>query len=129
MWFVGGSRCFLHQHGAFLDPPLHLDCAEYALRVCPFLAARSYSKRIDDAKLPADGLPAGMALTREEFMMPRLPERFGLGRTSKYRTIVRPRDVPLFSVESWDYVEFWQAGEPVNAPMTADPPPDAEVAA
>jgi len=126
-WFVGGSRCFLHPQGAFLDPPLHLECAEYALRVCPFLAARRYTKRIDDAKLAPGATPEGMTLLREEFMMPRLPERFGLGRTLGYRRLSRRGDLPVYVVEGWRYVEFWRNGEPVNAPDTADPPADREM--
>jgi len=110
-WFVGGSRCFLHTNGAFLDPPTHLECAEYALKVCPFLAARTYTKRIDDAKLKPGGLPRGMGLIREESMQPELPERFGLGHTSGYIETDR-----RFNVRHWNYLEFWRRGEPIHAP-------------
>jgi hypothetical protein len=113
-WFVGGSRCFLHARGSFLDPPLHLECAEFALRVCPFLAASHYYKRIDDAKLAPDAIPDGMALYREVGMKPYLPERFGLGCTHGYKTI--DQILPLIMVDRWEHIEFWHAGEPVNAP-------------
>jgi hypothetical protein len=116
-WFVGGSRCFLLEAGAFLDPPVHHDCGEYALRVCPFLAAAKYSKRIDAAKLPPGGLPDGMALVREEGMEPRLPERFGFGRTNDYD--VRSNGLPdhyIYTVPEWDFVEWWRNGERCNAP-------------
>jgi hypothetical protein len=83
-WFVGGSRCFLHEDGAFLDPPLHLECAEYALVVCPFLAARQWRERIDDRLLDKDKLPDGMMTIKNEYMPPSLPERFGLGRALSY---------------------------------------------
>jgi hypothetical protein len=125
VWFVGGSRCFLHERGAFLDPPLHLECAEYALQVCPFLAASRYSKRIDDAKLAPGALPDQMALVREPFMNPRLPERFGLGWTHDY--IFRAstnHGEGVYIANSWDYVEFWQAGNPCGPPQTGQPPPD-----
>jgi hypothetical protein len=39
MWFVGGPGSALHEHGAYIDPPMHKPCAEYALKVCPYLAA------------------------------------------------------------------------------------------
>jgi hypothetical protein len=115
-WFAGGSRCFLHPQGAFLDPPAHYECLEYALKVCPFLAARSYSKRLDDAKLAPGALPDGMALVRTEFMQPRLPERFGFGLAFDYRRIQVDLGQTIYVVERWQYVEFWKQGEPCNAP-------------
>jgi hypothetical protein len=124
MWFVGGSRCFLHPRGGFLDPPMHLDCATYALRVCPFLAARAYSGRIDDAKLTPGGLPSGTALVREEYMQPALPERFGLGLTFDYRFHQEPNSAGVYTVDDWHYVEWWKAGEAVDAPASGEPPPD-----
>lgn len=122
MWFVGGSRCFLHRHGAFVDPPLHLDCAEYALRVCPFLAAPSYAKRIDDKKLKPGDLAEGMALHRHEHMMPRQPERFGLGCASAYQRVEPSPGSVLFVVARWDYVEWWRNGARCAAPAEACPP-------
>lgn len=121
MWFVGGSRCFLHPHGAFIDPPLHLECAEYALRVCPFLAAPRYAKRIDDAKLADKNRPDGVALVRVEYMNPMQPEIFGLGASPSLRVIHRgPGDFVLF-VDDWRYVEWWKNGQRVNAPDRAVP--------
>jgi hypothetical protein len=99
-WFVGGSRCFLHPRGAFIDPPLHLDCAEYALSVCPFLAAPSYARRIDD---------------------PGQPKRFGLGVTPQYRMqAISPSEFYLIA-DGWDYVEFWRGGEPCAPPDSPYP--------
>lgn len=129
MWFVGGSRCFLHELGAFLDPPLHLECAEYALVVCPFLAARSARWRnIDDAKLSPGGLPEGMAILRDKHVQPDLPERFGLGRTYAYKF---REDVPqhgFYIVEDWSHVEWWRGGERIEAPATGESPPIQEFA-
>jgi hypothetical protein len=124
VWFVGGSRCFLHADGAFLDPPMHLECATYALIVCPFLAASKYSRRIDDAKLDPKNTPDNLKLVRTDFMMPRLPERFGLGMTTEYhyeRISPRPGEF-IFTVRQWGYVEWWRAGSPVEAPESSEPP-------
>jgi hypothetical protein len=123
MWFVGGSRCFLHTRGAFVDPPVHLECGEYALKVCPFLAMPSYSKRIDDRKLAPDGLPEGMVTARHDHMLPAHPERFGFGCTHGYR-LVGPMGQHLFVVDQWDYVEWWRNGAVINAPDGC--PSDAE---
>lgn len=125
MWFVGGSRCFLHSNGAFLDPPMHRECGEYALRVCPFLAARRYIARIDDAKLSTVDLPEDRALVRTEHMMPDLPERFGFGMTYEYQFLTdNIPGVGVFVVPDWRYVEWWQAGVRINAPDTGEPPAD-----
>jgi hypothetical protein len=116
MWFVGGSRCFLHEHGAFIDPPLHLECAEYALRVCPFLAAPRYSKRVDDRKLKAENKPDDMALVRVDYMNPLQPEIFGLGAANDLRVVTRGPGDFILVVDDWHYVEWWKAGQMVNAP-------------
>lgn len=47
-WFVGGPRSAFSVLGAYSDPPMHDECAHYALQVCPFLAAPTYTKRIED---------------------------------------------------------------------------------
>ena len=53
-WFVGGPKSAFYIQGAYYDPPMHEDCAHYALQVCPYLAAPTYSKRIED-KTITDG--------------------------------------------------------------------------
>lgn len=126
-WFIGGSRCFLHELGAFLDPPAHLECAEYSLRVCPFLAARSYARRIDAGKLAPGALPDGTELVTHDFMEPRLPELFGLGRTLGYERSVTPHyPAGLYTDDGWQYVEWWHGGERVDAPARGAPPADKE---
>ncbi len=42
-WLVGGPLSAFHPNGAFLDPACHYDCLQYALIVCPYLAAPNYS--------------------------------------------------------------------------------------
>lgn len=121
MWFVGGSRCFLHEHGAFLDPPVHMACAEYALRVCPFLTASRWTDRIDDKKLNKANMPTGLTVISAEYMPPALPERFGLGKVYDYQYITTGPGTGIYKVDTWAYVEFWQAGIPC-------PPPDTGIA-
>jgi len=41
--FIGGEKSATS--GFFYDPPMHEECAEYAFKVCPFLAClKGYSK-------------------------------------------------------------------------------------
>lgn len=42
-WFVGGVLSAFHADGAFIDPPMHAECARYALQACPYLAAPRYA--------------------------------------------------------------------------------------
>ncbi|MBY3432713.1 hypothetical protein HFN89_00805 [Rhizobium laguerreae] len=45
-WSVGGPGSALHPDGVFLDPPMHYECARYAVQVCPYLAIPSYGKSV-----------------------------------------------------------------------------------
>ncbi|MBO0718882.1 MAG: hypothetical protein J2P55_16335 [Rhizobiales bacterium] len=53
-WYVGGPKCAFDPRGAYLDPPMHHECAIYALKVCPFLAAPRYGTLIDGKTLDPD---------------------------------------------------------------------------
>jgi hypothetical protein len=107
MWFIGGKRCFTHEHGAFVDPPNHYECAEYALRVCPFLAAPSYARRIDFGKLTPASIGDRIALALHNDMPDDRPDCFGLGATRGWRFI---DEASVYVVERWDYLEWWKAG-------------------
>jgi hypothetical protein len=50
MWMIGGPLSAFHPQGAYVDVPVHKECGEYALQVCPYLAVSSYNgkKTIDD---------------------------------------------------------------------------------
>jgi hypothetical protein len=115
MWFVGGPRCFVHQYGAFLDPPAHVECAEYALRVCPYLAAPSYARRIDDRKLSPDAIPDGTTIVMEDIMPDDRPDVFALGHTDEFATVHQEPGQQLFIVRRWRHVEFWRHGALLNS--------------
>jgi len=50
-WFVGGHLSAFAEHGRFLDPPMHDECAHYALQVCPYMAAPSYGRLVGKTAL------------------------------------------------------------------------------
>lgn len=54
-WFVGGPGAAFMPTGAYLDPPMHSECAHYALKVCPFIAAPKF-KRLGEKLIPSDGV-------------------------------------------------------------------------
>lgn len=104
LWFVGGPACA--QHRLFQDPGMHRKCAEFALRVCPFLSMRSgYS---DLEKRPP---PAGMAQIPGTENMEK-PDRFMLGAAAA--CVVVPVDgVPFIRASPWLALHWWKDGEPL----------------
>lgn len=113
VWFVGGMRCFTDPMGRFLDPPMHEDCARYALSVCPYLAAPRYSKRIDAQTVDPAALDPRMDIVTAEQMSDDRPDRFGLGHALEWRMHPmgeHPHHV-LFEAEGWISVECWRFGK------------------
>lgn len=111
-WFVGGIRCFTHPLGAFLDPPAHRACAEYALRVCPFIANPSYGRRIDGKIAERAALPAGMGIAVEP-SLPDRPEFFALGRAIGIH-VERPSAALIWRADRWLFIQKWKHGKPVE---------------
>lgn len=116
MWFVGGTRAFIHQHGAFIDPPVHYQCGAYAMKVCPFLATRAWNKSIAANQLKENNhLPDNMTYVDVGHAGPMHPEFFALGMATQ--CVRTPEN--NYWIPSFHYIEFWRNGEQVNAP-TAD---------
>ena len=117
-WFVGGPRCFLHPQGAFLDPPVHHDCATYAMQVCPYIAAPSYARRIDDAKVKPGALTPDTVIVQDDMPDDR-PPFFMLAATTAWSTELGagPSQRVLRAKAPWEGTECWRHGERV---------PDAE---
>jgi hypothetical protein len=74
LWCVGGPLSAFHPGGCYLDLPGHRDCMEYALQVCPYLAAPKYLGRIDVAR--PEKLPPEARVLLDETVMPDRPEIF-----------------------------------------------------
>lgn len=117
MWFVGGPMSAFHPHGAYIDPPAHRECHEYALRVCPYLAAPSYARRIEGATLDPAKLPRYMVGFVDSAMIPERPEVFvsvwcedhiAVGPGGMY---MKPAGVRAY--------QFWRHGERVPAQEAA----------
>lgn len=117
-WFIGGAKCFTSPLGAFIDPPVHKECGEYALKVCPFLAAPSYANRIDDKTLDPEATPGGTLIAEHDVDMPaEQPALFGFGQAVGYEVhytgpgqfVMVPVDVPG-RPGKWNRIEFWNDG-------------------
>lgn len=109
LWFVGGPMSALHEHGAYLDPPLHWECASYALQVCPYLAAPKYAGRLDDATIDPEALPEGGILTlQDNTMIAERPDVFVAGMTTGYK-VTSPMG-HLVPKRPWKQMRFFRHG-------------------
>ena len=83
--FIGGPLSCANQN--FLDPPMHVECARYAMQVCPHIVIPT--SRYAKSKAGHEG--------RVEFVgvHPDRPEKFGLYITDKCR-VVSYLGQPLF---------------------------------
>ena len=111
-WFVGGPASAFHQRGAYIDPPMHSECAHYALVTCPYLAAPNWSKRIDAATLPPGEAPVLLDPT----MIPERPDYFVAVLATGQRLV--PGNIhQSYIVPKRPYlrVEFWRRGQQIEA--------------
>jgi hypothetical protein len=104
-WFVGGPMSALHEAGAYIDAPMHRECMTYALQVCPYLAAPSYGKRIDDKTLTT---PPPILL-EDRTMMPHRPPVFVavMATGQKLTGGLSPHVVPR---RPYSQIEYWCEG-------------------
>src|SRR6185295_806737 len=78
IFFVGGEELFADR--LFFEGPMHRECAEYSIKVCPFMALEKFKRT--DREFTGD---AAM-LNEIDFQQAR-PARFGLGRTRGYKMV------------------------------------------
>lgn len=110
MTFVGGPMSALHKNGAYIDPPMHHECATFALRVCPYLAVKNYDTRMDDRLAKKAAMIEGQVILKDPTMIPDRPEYFVAVTASDYR-IVNHRGYmkPLNMIR----LSWWRHGERV----------------
>jgi hypothetical protein len=118
-WFVGGPASFYMDRGAFLDPPMHRECATYALTVCPYIANPSYGKRIDDATLKAEHVPEGTAIIAHDgHTLNDKPPLFILGLARRWESFEPAPGQTLFKVRNykhdWVVLSAWKDGEELD---------------
>ncbi len=113
-WFVGGPLSAFHPNGAYLDPPMHYECMEYALRVCPYLAAPKYAGRIDAGNVDPARLAPEMRVMLDPTMIPERPSLFVAVATAGQRTGRRiekgfgPKY--LYPRRPYAAIEYWRYG-------------------
>lgn len=100
MCFVVGPMCVVNRVSS--EPPMHRDCAEYALRACPFLTQPSRERREGGGLMPVDPQMAGIAILRN-------PGVSVLYVTRDYTVAKVPGGV-LFDMGKPEEVTWWSQG-------------------
>lgn len=121
-WYVGGPGCAFDPRGAYLDPPLHHECATYALQVCPYLAAPRYSRLVDGKTLDPQQAHDAMVMLDSNVDNQR-PDFFVAVMALGHRIVEGGYMVPK---RPFRRIEFWQhgtrlLGAPVPLPATEPP--------
>jgi hypothetical protein len=110
-WFVGGPMSAFHENGAFADPPMHHECMQYAMRVCPYLAAPRYGGRIDDRTLGADR----PALLADYTQIERRPDLFVAALATGQKLCGLTFSPNVIPRRPYLRVEYWSHGVQLTA--------------
>jgi len=103
MAFVGGESSIANRF--FTDLSMHTECAEYALKVCPFIAAPKFSYLLN-----SEGIQQG-EMTVISSVSDKRPSRFGLGLTTGYKLArLMPQDDLVIWADPFITIEWWQKG-------------------
>jgi hypothetical protein len=101
--FVGGPLAAKNR--LFTDLPMHRDCAEYALQVCPFLAAPNF-RYAESLRLPAEGVK----VQTSAMVSTERPNKFFLGISLGYSLVRAPNDTILVHAAPWQELVWWKDG-------------------
>lgn len=107
IYFVGGPLCVANR--LFYDPPMHRECAIYALATCPHLA-RSKGRYRPVPPTP----PEGATLTVGKMATTVKAEYFALMHTTAFEWGQTPDGMFMAKAAPWIGVEYWQDGKPVG---------------
>jgi len=106
--FVGGPRSAFDRNGWYQDLPMHEDCAHFALRTCPYLAAPRYLGRIDVAdtsKLPPEArvlVDTTQIPERPLLFVALIAKRVIVNTQTPHLPYTRPMK-PIAAIEYWQY--------------------------
>jgi len=111
-WFVGGALSAFHPDGAFIDPPMHSECAHYALQVCPYLAAPRYSAEIGIAKAKAHA-----SALKDNRLLVDPTQMPGRPLNDMFIALMTTRPVDVYDnfnlkpTPPYNVIEYWRRGE------------------
>lgn len=115
-YLVGGVKSAFMDEGAYLDPPMHMQCAEYALQVCPYIANPSYNKEklINDKTWDYENNP-NLAIIDVNNSMPPVGDLFVMVGFAEMKYVMAGSIVRFVKPEKpYKHCSYWQAGERLN---------------
>ncbi len=106
VFFIGGDLCVAN--GFFYDPPMHKECAEYALRTCPHIVHTigKYGRIPDPEPLGAGRLGVGAMGAASRFALLH-GERYTYRRDQGGMMLIRA-ELP------WQEVTWFEHGRPAD---------------
>jgi hypothetical protein len=114
-WFLGGPGSAFHEHGAYIDPPLHHECMTFAASVCPYLINAKYTGRLDGVTLDPAKAPGVIGLL-DTTLDPTRPELFvavmAVGQSLTENGYIVPK-------RPYRKCEFWRDGRMISK-LTAE---------
>lgn len=114
-WLIGGALSAFHEHGAFIDPPMHSECAHFALKACPYLAAPRYSQEIGLKKAKASAAELNHAILYSHTLIDGRPQGdmfvalMVTGKIEVHESTLNLKPKPPYSV-----VEYWRHGQQLS---------------
>lgn len=109
--FIGGPKSMASH--CFTDSAMHRDCAEFAIKVCPYLALPSMKRTSQRAE------HEGVLLTTIEEVVEERPAYFGLGITRQYGVETMPESGALFvRAGPWESLTWYREGQLFAPPLT-----------
>jgi hypothetical protein len=102
MAFVGGPLSMENRY--FTDLPMHRECAIYALKTCPFLAAPKFSF----AQKFTQEVQVSTAVSDKR------PERFGLGIAKKFKVVQLPQGDIALHADPFKSIIWFEKGVQVD---------------
>lgn len=111
LWWVGGPLTLMNRY--FFDPPMHEECARYALKVCPYLANPRYFAA--KAHLVPDHLRIDVVSANKK-----KPAVFALMASNGYDLVDFQGDMLVRSDDWVSKPEWWMDGQQVNAQWDID---------
>jgi hypothetical protein len=111
-WFVGGPLSAFSANGLYIDPPMHHECADYSLRVCPYLAAPNYGKRVDLRTLERTAPEELNRVFVDPSMLPERPDLFVAISSAGQENVRHGTPVVIYikPVRPSRRVEYWRNG-------------------
>jgi hypothetical protein len=107
--FIGGPKCMKHRR--FVDGPMHLECATYAAKVCPYLATPNHGhskvapRHTESAIVTTFGSKTGTISRAVPTSEIGRPDRMALALADTYRTI-KERGETFIQAGEWLSVDW-----------------------